>query len=209
MESVDPETMLKKGGYIFFWGGHPSNWHPSTFFLDGVEYDCMEQYMMAWKALTFGDELVRLKILATPFPRAQKDFGRKVRGYDDAKWSAIRYSVVLRGVVEKYRQNRELLECLLSTRETFVEASPYDDIWGIAMKMTDVGVEDPKNWRGQNLLGRAVTEARGILQERVRSCQKCDVTHTRTSWSALPLVRSDSDYEMRTCQCDLVLTAVR
>jgi len=213
MDSVDPETMLRKGGYIFFWDGWPSNWWPSTFFFDGVEYSCMEQYMMAEKARLFGDELVRWKILATPYPRAQKEFGRKVRGYDDARWSAVRYGIVLLGVVEKCRQNKELAECLLATTETYVEASPHDGVWGIGMSMTDKGVEDPKNWHGENLLGRAITEARTVLRERVKRCPKCGVTHDRASWGALRLVSGDahgpSSYEMRECSCSLVLTATR
>ena len=163
MNPIDSE-MLRKGGYIFFWGGWPSNWHPSRFVVDGVEYNCMEQFMMAEKARLFGDDLVLGKILASPYPKAQKEFGRKVRGYDDARWTKVRSAIVLRGTLEKYRQNDDLRRMLLSTTEPFVEASPYDTIWGIGMAMTDAGVEDPRNWRGQNLLGKIITEARDILQ---------------------------------------------
>jgi len=162
---VDPETMMSKGGYIFFWDGWPSNWWPSPFRLDGIDYNCMEQFMMAEKALAFGDELVRKKILESPYPKAQKEFGRKVRGYDDAIWSGMRRAVVLRGTLAKYRQNEVLYAKLLATTEPFVEASPEDDVWGIGMGMDEPGVEDPKNWRGANLLGQVITEAREILRK--------------------------------------------
>ena len=76
MNPIDSE-MLRKGGYIFFWGGWPSNWHPSRFVVDGVEYNCMEQFMMAEKARLFGDDLVLGKILASPYPKAQKEFGER------------------------------------------------------------------------------------------------------------------------------------
>jgi ribA/ribD-fused uncharacterized protein len=156
--------MIRKNGYIFFWGDWPSNWHMSSFVVDGVTYNCMEQFMMAEKARLFGDELVLGKILASPYPRAQKEFGRKVRGYDDARWSAARYEVVLRGTIEKYRQSPELLALLLATTEIFVEASPEDEIWGIGMGEEDAGIEDPANWRGLNLLGKAITQARETLR---------------------------------------------
>ena len=156
--------LLSKNGFLFFWGGYPSNWEPSNFAIDGVSYNCVEQYMMAEKARLFGDEEVRQKILASPYPRAQKEFGRKVRGYIDETWTAVRYDVVLRATVEKYKQNPRLLKKLLSTTETFVEASPEDDIWGIGMLMTEQGVEDPANWKGTNLLGKAITEARELIR---------------------------------------------
>ncbi len=149
---------------VLFWGGWPSNWEPSPFTLDGVEYNCVEQRMMAAKALQFGDTEVAAKIMASPYPKAQKAFGRKVRGYDDAVWVRERYGVVLAATVEKYRQNPRLLARLRATgARRFGEASPYDDVWGIGMAADAPGATDPTRWTGQNLLGRALDEARGRL----------------------------------------------
>lgn len=161
---IDPNTMLAKGGYIFFWDGWPSNWWPSKFTVDGVAYNCMEQFMMAEKARTFCDDHVLVKIMESPYPKAQKEFGRKVRGYDDYFWSRIRRSVVLHGTLEKYRQNDDMRALLLATEGTFVEASPCDTVWGIGLSIDHASIEDPKKWRGQNLLGQVITEAREILQ---------------------------------------------
>ena len=38
--------------FVFFWrtNSYFSNWHPADFTVDGVEYWCVEQYMMAKKA---------------------------------------------------------------------------------------------------------------------------------------------------------------
>ena len=47
--------------------------------------------------------------------------------------------------------------------KTFVEASPSDGIWGIKMGIKDKGVLDERNWKGQNLLGKALTEVRSKL----------------------------------------------
>ena len=46
-----------------------------------------------------------------------------------------------------------------------VEASHVDLIWGIGMAPSDPGIENPNNWKGQNLLGFALTEVRDILSE--------------------------------------------
>jgi predicted NAD-dependent protein-ADP-ribosyltransferase YbiA (DUF1768 family) len=46
---------MKTDKFIFFWGGTYSQWYPSKFTIDNVEYNCCEQYMMAKKALLFED----------------------------------------------------------------------------------------------------------------------------------------------------------
>jgi len=44
-----------------------------------------------------------------------------------------------------------------------VEASPRDRIWGIGMGRDNPSVERPSQWRGHNLLGFALMQARAIL----------------------------------------------
>jgi len=154
-----------RGGYALFWGQWPSNWQPSPFVLDGQTYNCVEQWMMAEKARLFGDTAVEAKVMATLDPAEQKALGRGIQGYDDAKWAEVRYQQVLRGVVEKYRQNPDLRAKLLATGDLqFVEASPDDRVWGIGLRASDPASGDPKRWRGENLLGQATTEARQILR---------------------------------------------
>ncbi len=158
--------LMRKNGLLLFWGQWPSNWEMSPFTIDDIEYNCVEQWMMAEKARMFGDLEVLAKILASPYPKAQKEFGRKVRGYDDAKWASERYEIVCRGVLEKYRQNDRLRELILSTNDAdeFVEASPEDRIWGIGLRKADFRAWDKSTWRGENLLGLATTRARTILR---------------------------------------------
>jgi len=51
--------------FVFFWSGWPSQWHPTAFIVDGVRYNCCEQFMMAEKAHVFGDEERMASILET------------------------------------------------------------------------------------------------------------------------------------------------
>lgn len=152
--------------HIFFWREYLSNWKESPFVVDGVTYNCVEQWMMAKKAEFFGDKETLNKILATTSPREQKDLGRQVKNYDDQKWSEVRFDVVVQGTIEKYKQNKSLFHRLLKTGDKIlVEASPQDNIWGVALSEDDPLILDPNNWKGQNLLGKALMEARKQLRE--------------------------------------------
>lgn len=161
--------------YLFFWGHTPktagvvdasclSQWWPSRFEIDGTSYSCAEQYMMAEKARLFGDEEARSKILQARHPKQMKAFGREVRNFDDKIWKKESYRIVLRASREKFRQNDELWAFLRGTQQRIlVEASPVDRIWGIGMAKDDPQIENPAKWRGSNLLGFALSEARDEL----------------------------------------------
>lgn len=152
--------------FVFFWSGWPSQWHESPFRVDGVRYRCAEQYMMAEKARLFGDDEILRQILAARSPREHKALGRKVRGFDSARWDAACREVVYRGNLAKFSQDEELRALLLATGDrTLVEASPTDKIWGIGLAADDPRALEPASWRGQNLLGQALMRVRAALRE--------------------------------------------
>lgn len=161
MARVEP---LSRNGLLLFWGQWPSNWEQSPFVIDNVTYNCVEQYMMAEKARLFGDLQAEARIMSTADPKDQKRYGSQVTPYNDAKWADVRYDVVLKATIEKYRQNPELKAKLLASVGRFVEASPDDCIWGIGLRATDPRAWQPETWRGMNLLGRAIDEARDFLK---------------------------------------------
>lgn len=150
---------------VFFWGGCFSQWFKSSiqYFAENspsVVFNTAEQGMMYLKAKTFGDHSIALKILNTPDPKEQKALGRLVKNYDDAVWNAARFDIVAHLNYLKFSQNRELKTLIVSLKDwEFVEASPYDKIWGVGMGVDYENIFDPSNWKGQNLLGKAIKEA--------------------------------------------------
>ena len=82
---------------VLFWKGPFSQWYPSVFVVDGIEYCTAEQWMMAGKARLFGDAEMEAAILAETSPRKQKQLGRGVRGFDDVTWKAHREDIVAEG----------------------------------------------------------------------------------------------------------------
>jgi ribA/ribD-fused uncharacterized protein len=161
--------------YVFFWGHQPaadgrltatcfSQWWPAPFSVNKVVYPTAEHWMMTQKALLFGDEEAAGRIRGASSPKQVKDYGRQVRGFDEARWSAARRDIVVTGNLEKFRQNPALAAFLLSTgTAVLVEASPVDRIWGIGLAADDERTANPLQWRGENLLGFALMEVRDRL----------------------------------------------
>jgi ribA/ribD-fused uncharacterized protein len=142
-----------------------SQWFPAPFVLEGVTYATAEHFMMAEKARVFGDEEMRRNAIAAKSPADAKKIGRSVRNYDDAVWSHERAALVARGNIAKFGQREELKSFLLATKDkVLVEASPRDRIWGIGMGKNNPNARIPARWRGENLLGFALMEARDSLR---------------------------------------------
>lgn len=151
--------------YVFFWNGIYSQWLLSNFTIDGVTFNCCEQYMMYKKAKLFGDDEIAEQILLAKHPSDQKQLGRKVKNFDRDKWDEHCFAYVYQGNYAKFSQNEEIKNELLSTGDRIiVEASPYDKIWGIKMGWGDDYIENPAHWRGLNLLGFAIMTVRKNLQ---------------------------------------------
>lgn len=161
--------------FIFFWSHHEkankvtkacmSQWYPSEFVYNGNKYCCAEQAMMAGKALAMNDQETLEKILVATDPEKIKALGRSVKNWNEEVWNKVKFNLVCDINFCKFSQNESLRNYLLSTGDaTLVEASPYDTIWGIGMKSNDPDIEDPTKWRGQNLLGKAIMNARQLIR---------------------------------------------
>ena len=148
--------------YTFFWKSKLGQWNMMPFKDNqGVVYNCAEQYMMAKKALLFGDKEIYKEIMMEKSPKKHQDLGRKVKNFDLNIWNANAIQIVYQGNLFKFEQNPELLDLLLSTKGTIlVEASPFDAIWGIKLGEKDDKILDIKNWKGTNWLGYTLTNLR-------------------------------------------------
>jgi ribA/ribD-fused uncharacterized protein len=181
LEIRDVESLLEftcyggRAKYVFFWGHTPrqgggvgkhvfSQWYEAQFTIGGVTYPTAEHGMMAEKARLFGDDDALRRVLAAGNPGAAKAVGREVRGFDGDAWTAARWEIVVRGNEARFGQTPDLRTCLASTGDrVLVEASPVDRIWGIGLAENDAAAENPELWRGLNLLGFALMEARARL----------------------------------------------
>lgn len=156
MSSVD-DTSVR-----YFWSGQFSNWYPAKFtacFYDGgprMEFNCSEQFMMAYKASFFSDTEVMDLIMESDDPSQQKHLGRIIKSYSDPEWNSVARDATYIGVYEKFLQNAPLKKILVDTKnDLIVEASPVDSKWGIgydSVKAPKNRVSWGKNWLGQVLM---------------------------------------------------------
>ena len=162
--------------FTFSWGHRPSRdgsinqsclsqWWQQGFQEDGIYYRTAEHWMMAEKARLFNDQPSLSLILKASTPLEAKKLGRKVKGFELGTWQANAYEIVKQGNYHKFSQHPALAAYLLSTGEkVLVEASPYDQIWGIGLAKEAPQALDPREWLGTNLLGFALMEVRDELR---------------------------------------------
>ena len=159
---------MSKKKIVLFWKKDDifSQFHPAKFSVDGIEYNCCEQYMMHQKAVVFKDNEMAANILRETVPKKMKQFGRKVKNYDDEIWKEKSRKVVEEGNYAKFTQNENMKAYLLSTGDDILaEASPFDKRWGIGLGKNDKRALDPTTWRGGNWLGEALMNVRTKIQD--------------------------------------------
>lgn len=150
--------------FVFFYGGIFSQWYACSFTVDGVRYNCAEQYMMAQKARLFCDGPALAAVMSTNDPSKQKAIGKRVKGFDKAVWEAVARDIVRMASMAKFTSSPHLYRGLMETEgKELVEASPTDVIWGIGMVEGEEGIEDRANWRGPNWLGECLMDVRKAL----------------------------------------------
>ena len=134
--------------------------------LDEASFTCAEQYMMAEKAILFGDEKTCEAIMSTKDPSEQKRLGRMIKNYDENIWNEWRERIVYAGNMAKFTSDENMRKILLSTgNKILVEASPYDRIWGAGISEDDPRINDPKRWLGLNLLGKILMQVRENIKK--------------------------------------------
>lgn len=127
-----------------------SNFAHYDFELDGKRWATSEHYFQAQKFCgTKYEEIIRL--LDTPMKAAEMGRNRDLPLRKD--WEQVKDDVMRRAVWEKFTQNKEIRDILMSTeKETIIEKTTNDYYWGCG-----------KDGSGKNMLGIILMEVREKL----------------------------------------------
>ena len=123
-----------------------------------------EKALMLMKASLMGDKDAYRAIEAATTPAEAKNLGRYVEPWNNDLWQSHVCEVARHLIVSKFAVP-ELKHHLLKTGERLIaEAARNDCVWGIGMDGKNPAAKLPFKWRGANVLGWALMEARTELR---------------------------------------------
>lgn len=134
---------------IKFYGGYLSNFAYSPIVIDGKKYSTVEHYFQSQKSL---NPIVQERIRLVKDPGTAKRIGNLISLRED--WEYIKESVMLRGLIEKFKKGSKFAKLLLNTGDAYlVEDSPTDYYWGWGADHS-----------GKNRLGYLLMVVRNVLR---------------------------------------------
>lgn len=125
--------------------------------VDGIMYSSSEA---AYHSQKFLDEDIK-KIMAKLTPDESKHVSRILSRFIRDDWDDVKYNLMKKVVVEKFKQNQDCLEELLDTGSMeLIEDTTgwHDNTWG------ECKCDDCKNLEHKNLLGKILVEIREELK---------------------------------------------
>lgn len=139
-----------------------SNFYKCDFKVDGVYYNCAEQYLFAKKAELVGDLKNQKWIMSLQDPVTMKSVGRQIQWPSTkANWNWVAIDLLWIGCWAKFSQNKHLRRKLLSTTGSLLAETSEDPFYGIGFK---AAIAPSRNeWIGDNHFGLLLT----LMRERM------------------------------------------
>lgn len=134
--------------------GYLANYSNHGFTKNGVFYKTVEHYYQSEK---FDDPDIKNKIINADTPKEASNIGRDrnlKRIYD---FKSIKNQVMFDGILEKFRQNRDIAYKLIETRNKKIAEATIDEYyWGIG-----------KDKSGKNVIGDILVRVRERIKEEI------------------------------------------
>ena len=142
-----------------------SNFHPTKFIINGIDYHSSEQFIQHQKCKLFNDIESEQRILQTETAFECKSIARDIRNFDRERWKQNAKASCTLGLLAKFEQNPILAKLLDSTgNKTIVECCKDTD-WGTGVLLYAENPLDNSKWHSQGLLGEILETVKLILRE--------------------------------------------
>ena len=142
-----------------------SNFHPTKFVINGIDYHSSEQFIQHQKCKLFNDIESEQRILQTETVFECKSIARDIRNFDRERWKQNAKASCTPGLLAKFEQNPILAKLLDSTgNKTIVECCKDTD-WGTGVPLYAENPLDNSKWHSQGLLSEILETVRLILRE--------------------------------------------
>jgi ribA/ribD-fused uncharacterized protein len=134
-----------------------STFAPSFMTIDGKDYKTVENYVQSKKFPNRSDWEDEIRVAVDPVKARQlADAHEKEQAFDKEFWEKTKKDVMLKGLLEKFKQNRKLLELLKSTGTRPLIETSSDPFWGRG-----------RTGKGENWIGRLLESVRLQLRDYV------------------------------------------
>lgn len=154
--------------YVFFytWKDFLSNFHSVSFMYKGELFRNSETALVWMKARYFGAEDLARRALFSQTPSTVKTIGRSARlTQHQEEWDKVKGDICYDILLAKFKAPK-MKQLLLETgTRILVEASPSDITWGVGLSQDDPKIDDPANWKGENLLGELLMRVRDYYSQ--------------------------------------------
>ena len=112
-----------------------SNFHSAPFIVDGQKFPTSEHYIQYNKAMMFGDTYTANAILKTDTPYEVKKLSYQINGINKEEWHERGYDICLKGILEKFNQNPNLMSMLKATKGFVLVEALNDRLWGTGIPL--------------------------------------------------------------------------
>lgn len=163
---LENTSLIMKNDSVYFYSrASPlSTFFPADFVVNGVKYNCTEQYLQSEKARLHSDIRLENQIMMSNDPAKMVALGDKIQT-DPNKWTDGKKSDIMRkALTENINQNDHLKRVLIATEsKKLVLCAPHDSFWGIGMGIKEALKSSTEQWNGYNNLGTLMAEVRASL----------------------------------------------
>lgn len=141
-----------------------SSHYNAYFEVEGIEYNCVEQFLASERASMAGNDKIKNDIMDTSDPTEHKRFLTSMRqDGQDPEWKRRAKAIAMQGVLAKFSQNFVLRDYLLDTGDRRIGEATPDLFWGTGIALSDPRVLRQEAWKGENTMGEVLQEVRTIL----------------------------------------------
>lgn len=149
--------------------GYLANYSNHGFTKNGIFYKTVEHYYQSEK---FDNEEIKNKIINALTPKIASNIGRDRSNIRKNNFKDIKLDVMYDGILEKFRQNRDIAYKLIETRNSEIAEATIDEYyWGIGKDKT-----------GKNNIGKILVKVREeikreILENILNKAKNCKVVY--------------------------------
>ena len=135
-----------------------SNFYPSSFKFNRINYHSTEQLIRHQKAKLFGDKCIEHSILKAKSPLECKKLSRDISSFNYMRWIENAKDLCQNGIEAKFVQNPRIMQTLLETGNKKLVECTKDYLWDTGVPLNDPQCLTEKCWKGQGLQGIMLQE---------------------------------------------------